>query len=73
MGVQGEPEQPGLQVFILGEVGHATRVDDTAGIHHRDAVAQGAGRIVHRGRMADLAADEALQNRLLGLSLEAHQ
>ena len=32
-----------------------------------------AGRIVHTGRMADLAADEALQNRLLGLSLEAHQ
>ena len=31
------------------------------------------GRIVHTGRMADLAADEALQNRLLGLSLEAHQ
>ena len=32
-----------------------------------------AGRIVHTGRMADLAADEALQTRLLGLSLEAHQ
>jgi branched-chain amino acid transport system ATP-binding protein len=32
-----------------------------------------AGRIVHTGRMADLAADQALQNRLLGLSLEAHQ
>jgi branched-chain amino acid transport system ATP-binding protein len=32
-----------------------------------------SGRIVHAGRMADLAADEALQNRLLGLSLEAHQ
>lgn len=32
-----------------------------------------AGRIVHAGRMADLAADEALQQRLLGLSLEAHQ
>ena len=30
------------------------------------------GRIVHRGRMAELAADEALQQRLLGLSLEAH-
>jgi branched-chain amino acid transport system ATP-binding protein len=30
------------------------------------------GRIVHRGRMADLAADEALQQRLLGLSLGAH-
>lgn len=32
-----------------------------------------SGRVVHTGRMADLAADEALQNRLLGLSLEAHQ
>ena len=36
-------------------------------------VVMDAGRIVHGGRMADLAADEALQNRLLGLSLEAHQ
>ena len=32
-----------------------------------------AGRIVHGGRMAELAADGALQTRLLGLSLEAHQ
>jgi branched-chain amino acid transport system ATP-binding protein len=32
-----------------------------------------AGRIVHAGSMAALAADQALQNRLLGLSLEAHQ
>jgi branched-chain amino acid transport system ATP-binding protein len=32
-----------------------------------------AGRIVHTGSMAALAADQALQNRLLGLSLEAHQ
>jgi len=32
-----------------------------------------SGRIVHAGSMAELAADEALQNRLLGLSLEAHQ
>jgi len=31
------------------------------------------GRIVHRGSMADLAADEPLQQRLLGLSLGAHQ
>ena len=30
------------------------------------------GRIIHRGQMADLAADEALQNRLLSLSAEAH-
>jgi branched-chain amino acid transport system ATP-binding protein len=32
-----------------------------------------AGRIVHTGSMAALAADPALQSRLLGLSLEAHQ
>lgn len=31
------------------------------------------GRIVHRGRMAELAADDALQQRLLGLNLEAHR
>ena len=31
------------------------------------------GRVVHRGAMAELAADEALQHRLLGLSLAAHQ
>jgi branched-chain amino acid transport system ATP-binding protein len=31
------------------------------------------GRIVHTGAMADLAGDEALQQRLLGLSLAAHQ
>ena len=32
-----------------------------------------SGRIVHTGTMSQLAADEALQQRLLGLSLEAHQ
>ena len=31
------------------------------------------GKIVHRGEMADLAADVPLQERLLGLSLETHQ
>jgi len=31
------------------------------------------GRIVHTGLMADLAADEALQHRFLGLSLASHQ
>jgi branched-chain amino acid transport system ATP-binding protein len=31
------------------------------------------GRIVHTGRMQELARDEALQARLLGLSLAAHQ
>ncbi|MBI1943927.1 MAG: ABC transporter ATP-binding protein [Betaproteobacteria bacterium] len=32
-----------------------------------------SGRIVHTGRMDALAADSALQTKLLGLSLEAHQ
>jgi branched-chain amino acid transport system ATP-binding protein len=36
-------------------------------------VVMDSGRIVHSGRMADLAADEVLQKRLLGLSLEVHQ
>ncbi len=31
------------------------------------------GRVVHRGAMAELADDEALQQRLLGLSLGVHQ
>jgi branched-chain amino acid transport system ATP-binding protein len=31
------------------------------------------GRVVHAGAMAELAADESLQHRLLGLSLGAHQ
>jgi len=31
------------------------------------------GRVVHRGAMAELADDESLQHRLLGLSLAAHQ
>jgi len=31
------------------------------------------GRIVHTGAMAELAEDESLQQRLLGLSLAAHQ
>ena len=31
------------------------------------------GRVVHTGAMAELAADEGMQQRLLGLSLGAHQ
>lgn len=39
-----------------------------------DAVAvMDDGRVVHRGAMAELAADEDMQARLLGLSLGAHQ
>ena len=32
-----------------------------------------SGRIVHHGRMAELAEDEDLQKKLLGLSLDMHQ
>ena len=45
---------------VAREVGDEVRVMDN-------------GLIVHRGRMAELAADDRLQNRLLGLSLDSHQ
>jgi len=38
-----------------------------------DVAVMDDGRIVHTGAMADLVADEALQHRLLGLSLALHQ
>lgn len=38
-----------------------------------DVVVMDDGVIVHRGAMADLAADDALQTRLLGLNLASHQ
>ena len=38
-----------------------------------DVAVMDDGRIVHTGSMAGLAADEALQHRLLGLSLAVHQ
>ncbi len=38
-----------------------------------DVAVMDDGRIVHTGTMADLAADEALQQHLLGLSLASHQ
>ena len=31
------------------------------------------GRVAHAGTMRDLVADQALQHRLLGLSMDAHQ
>jgi branched-chain amino acid transport system ATP-binding protein len=45
---------------VAQEVGDEVRVMDN-------------GRIVHQGAMEALAADAALQNHLLGLSLDAHQ
>ncbi len=38
-----------------------------------DVAVMDDGRIVHEGAMAELAADEALQTHLLGLSLASHQ
>jgi branched-chain amino acid transport system ATP-binding protein len=38
-----------------------------------DVAVMDDGRIVHTGAMADLAADETLQQQLLGLSLASHQ
>jgi len=38
-----------------------------------DVAVMDDGVVVHRGAMADLAADEGLQTRLLGLSLGSHQ
>jgi branched-chain amino acid transport system ATP-binding protein len=45
---------------VAREVGDEVRVMDNGGI-------------VHRSGMADLAADDRLQNRLLGLSLDSHE
>ncbi|RBP12260.1 amino acid/amide ABC transporter ATP-binding protein 2 (HAAT family) [Roseiarcus fermentans] len=45
---------------VAAEVGDEVRVMDN-------------GRVVHRGSMRDLAADQRLQMRLLGLSLDSHQ
>ena len=44
----------------------ASRVGDTVSV-------MDDGRIVHSGAMAELAADRDMQERLMGLSLEAHQ
>ena len=44
----------------------AQEIGDTVGVMDN-------GRVVHTGTMAELARDEALQHRLLGLSLDTHQ
>jgi len=63
----GELKKSDTTILMVEQNFHAARsLGDSVAV-------MDAGRIVHSGRMADLAADEALQNRLLGLSLEAHQ
>ena len=63
----GELKKTDTTILMVEQNFHAARsLGDSVAV-------MDSGRIVHTGRMADLAADEALQNRLLGLSLEAHQ
>ena len=61
-----EARRDGAAILLVEQnVGVAHQLGDTV------AVMDG-GRVIHRGTMAELAADAALQQRLLGLSLEAH-
>ena len=63
----GELKKTDTTILMVEQNFHAARsLGDSVAV-------MDSGRVVHVGRMADLAADEALQNRLLGLSLEAHQ
>jgi branched-chain amino acid transport system ATP-binding protein len=53
-------------LMVEQNVGLAKAVGDTVAV-------MADGRVIHAGAMAHLAADESLQTRLLGLSLESHQ
>jgi branched-chain amino acid transport system ATP-binding protein len=62
-----EIRQAGATILLVEQNFHAAReLGDTV-------VVMDNGTIVHRGAMAALAADVALQEHLLGLSLGAHQ
>jgi len=62
-----ELKKTGATILMVEQNFHAARsLGDSVAV-------MDAGRIVHSGRMAALAADEQLQARLLGLSLESHQ
>ena len=62
-----EIKRGGATILLVEQNFHAARqLGDTVAVMDN-------GRIVHRGAMSALAADVALQERLLGLSLEAHQ
>ena len=57
----------GVTVLLVEQnFGFASRLGDTVAVMDN-------GRVVHAGTMADFVADEALQSRLLGLSLDSHQ
>ena len=62
-----EIKRRGATTLLVEQNFHAARALGDA------VVVMDNGQIVHRGEMAALAADVALQERLLGLSLEAHQ
>jgi branched-chain amino acid transport system ATP-binding protein len=53
-------------LMVEQNVGLAKAVGDTVAV-------MADGRVIHAGAMAELAADAALQTRLLGLNLESHQ
>ena len=62
-----EVKRRGATILLVEQNFHAAReLGDTV-------LVMDNGKIVHRGEMAALAADVALQERLLGLSLEARQ
>jgi branched-chain amino acid transport system ATP-binding protein len=59
--------QQGATILLVEQNFHmASRLGDTVAV-------MDDGRIVHAGTMTALAADEALQTRLLGLTLASHQ
>jgi branched-chain amino acid transport system ATP-binding protein len=62
-----EIKRSGVTIFLVEQNFHvAQRIGDAV-------LVMDNGRIVHRGAMAALAEDTPLQEKLLGLSLEAHQ
>jgi branched-chain amino acid transport system ATP-binding protein len=62
-----EIKRSGVTILLVEQNFHvAQRIGDAV-------LVMDNGRIVHRGAMAALAEDTPLQERLLGLSLEAHQ
>ncbi len=63
----GELKKTDTTILMVEQNFHAARsLGDSVAV-------MDAGRIVHTGSMAALAADSGLQQRLLGLSMEAHQ
>jgi branched-chain amino acid transport system ATP-binding protein len=62
-----ELKRRGATILLVEQNFHAAReLGDTV-------LVMDNGTIVHRGAMAELAGDNAMQERLLGLSLETHQ